>query len=722
MEERLSVIIDADIKQLQSELNKAKTTITQFTQQAEKGSTGMNVGFRKVTGIIEGLTNKAKGLQTALKNATSETRITALNKELHITNSELARLKTLGVASGLNKATQSFDGLTKSVGNSNGVAIEFSRIIQDAPFGIIGIGNNIQQLTANFAQLKASSTSTGAALKASLAAIISPANLLVLGISAITAAFTAYQMGAFDSILGNKELEESFESLNDEIDNTIESLNNFEKASLNASKGAIKEKTELDSLFSILQDTNLEQSVRIGAYNKLISTYPTLIKGLTQEKALTGDLTTEYNLLADAIEKKASAAAIEDVYIESLKESFDTQKQLNKETRTLAEINQDLLNIQSQIRSAEVKGSGVAKGRIVGLKNQEESLESQLEKQKQVVELTKTLIGAQGEQARQLKSDLVEVNKELAKLFGFGENEKPDPTPEKLGLISSLTAQISDLNEQRDLSKDQEEINLLTGKINLLEEQLGLINDIAKRANTPVDLGIDTSGLPARDGNIGMGNLPTQGIIIPNTVQNQFDAIFKAIEDNEPTLLERLTDLATNIDNLLENELGRAFANFGSSIGKALIEGTSIVNAIGQAFLGSMASFLGKFGEQLIAYGVAGLAFSKATKAMTNPITAAPAAIAAIAAGTAMTLAAGAIGSIAKGGFNGGSGGSGGGTGASQSFGGGMAPTAGLSQSHGFANPSTFSRGRMDITLNARIGNDAIYLSNKSEENKRNRI
>src|SRR5690606_34831257 len=48
------------------------------------------------------------------------------------------------------KVSSQTQGFTKSVGNANGVAMEFNRIIQDAPFGMMGIGNNLQQLAANF--------------------------------------------------------------------------------------------------------------------------------------------------------------------------------------------------------------------------------------------------------------------------------------------------------------------------------------------------------------------------------------------------------------------------------------------------------------------------------------------------------------------------------------------------------------------------------------------
>jgi hypothetical protein len=80
----------------------------------------------------------------------------------------------------LGKAAQStapqVDKLAKSTSQYNSIGIEFSRIIQDAPFGIIGVGNNITQLAGSFQQLRNTSTSTGAALKTAFASIINKKN------------------------------------------------------------------------------------------------------------------------------------------------------------------------------------------------------------------------------------------------------------------------------------------------------------------------------------------------------------------------------------------------------------------------------------------------------------------------------------------------------------------------------------------------------------------
>ena len=57
----------------------------------------------------------------------------------------------------LGKAAQAtapqVDRLAKATSSYNSVGIDFARIIQDAPFGIIGVGNNITQLAGSFQNL-----------------------------------------------------------------------------------------------------------------------------------------------------------------------------------------------------------------------------------------------------------------------------------------------------------------------------------------------------------------------------------------------------------------------------------------------------------------------------------------------------------------------------------------------------------------------------------------
>lgn len=181
---------------------------------------GLKQGFGESVKIIDALEKQAQDLEKALKNATSIEQISTLNVDLAKTRESLRQLRNVG----LEPTVKSTEKLTNATQQYNSVGIEFSRIIQDAPFGIIGVGNNITQLAGSFQNLRAQSTSTGAALKTAFASIISPTNLLVLGVSAVTTALTVYSMTAKDTGGAVDDLKQSQDDFNESLKETDQIL------------------------------------------------------------------------------------------------------------------------------------------------------------------------------------------------------------------------------------------------------------------------------------------------------------------------------------------------------------------------------------------------------------------------------------------------------------------------------------------------------------------
>jgi hypothetical protein len=215
----LQIRLTADIKDLQSAINKAKASLKSFESETATDSEKSNVGFRRKIGLIEQLTAKAKELKVSLSQATNEQQISKFNAELEQTNIELARLNSLG-KSFADTSVQSFNKFRVSAGAANGSAIAFNRIIQDAPFGIIGVGNNIQQFAEQLSALRVTTGSTSSALSTFFGSLLTKSNLIVLGISAVTAAFTAYQLGVFDTKKEVDELTKAQEDFNESLKDT----------------------------------------------------------------------------------------------------------------------------------------------------------------------------------------------------------------------------------------------------------------------------------------------------------------------------------------------------------------------------------------------------------------------------------------------------------------------------------------------------------------------
>ena len=317
----LQIRLTADIQGLQSALAKAKQTLKSFETETATDSEKSNVGFRRKIGLIEQLNAKAKQLKVSLSQATNEKQIAGFNAELQQTTIELARLNALG-KSFANTSTQSFDKFRVSAGAAGGSAIAFNRIIQDAPFGIIGVGNNIQQFAEQLTALRTTTGSTGAALKTFFSSLITPANLVVLAVSAITTAFTAYQLGVFDSLFATESLSKSLDKLNEST----------KSATANAGVELIK----LENLRSVIEDETLSRDKRLRAVNELIDTYPKLFSLADREKLLNGDLVTSYEILTKAIIAKAKASIGEQELPNLIKQKEVVDSQLKLRQQQLA--------------------------------------------------------------------------------------------------------------------------------------------------------------------------------------------------------------------------------------------------------------------------------------------------------------------------------------------------------------------------------------------------
>lgn len=221
------------------------------------------------------------------------------------------------------------------LGNATGVTMEFNRIIQDAPFGMMGIGNNIQQLAANWQVYteqakKAAAESgkvvtTGGLLRGVLTSMISPANLLTLGIAALTSGWVLYEKWQQSSKKATEAHAKEMAKAKDAVDEYLKSISSIAQASLDTTKAQAKEVIGLESLWRAYNNTNLSLDERKTAIGQIIQEHPAYFKGITTENALVKDLTTQYNNLKNSILLTAKARAFENKIVEN------TDKVLNEE-------------------------------------------------------------------------------------------------------------------------------------------------------------------------------------------------------------------------------------------------------------------------------------------------------------------------------------------------------------------------------------------------------
>jgi len=340
------------VKEQTSANREATKAQQQFTQSVSTSASGLQE-INSVLAKYPSSVNATSSSLEALKNRLVELRrlrfSDALNpadqkvlaRNIFETTNEIRDQKTaLGLLAREAKATeqatkrlgQAQQQFRNQAGASNAVALEFNRIIQDAPFGIIGVGNNLQQLAGNFSALRASAGGTGPAIAAAFSSILSPVNLALLGISALTSLWTAYQLGAFDSKEETKKLVNETDRYNEALNNLLKRLNAVNSARLEGAKSAQDELAELELLNNVLNDASKSEFERARVFDILLQKYPRIIGNMTAEEALAKGLGGAYKLITQAILERTSATAVEEKLTELLKRRIDLVQKESSET------------------------------------------------------------------------------------------------------------------------------------------------------------------------------------------------------------------------------------------------------------------------------------------------------------------------------------------------------------------------------------------------------
>jgi len=245
---------------------------------------------------------------------------TEINAQIKDAKNNLNQLRTTVKDTG-NQISGQF---TKQVANGGNTLLQFSRIAQDAPFGIIGIGNNLTATAESFSYLKQQTGSTGGALKA-LASSIAGTGGILLGVSLLTTGLTLMAQSGL--------------SVNDVVNKLTGNFDEFgaalNKISVDAAKSSGQEIAGLQALVSVAQDDTNARKDRLLAIDELQSKYPAYFGNLSKEQILTGDLTSVTKELSKAIIARAEATAIADKIGELASKKLDLQIKKEKEILNL---------------------------------------------------------------------------------------------------------------------------------------------------------------------------------------------------------------------------------------------------------------------------------------------------------------------------------------------------------------------------------------------------
>ena len=573
-ENKLEVEIGLDLLSLQTGVKKAKKEMISLEKQMEQ----LNDEFEKGLITEEQLAQKTENLSREYAKFDKEIR----DNTKSIQNLRNQTKNLANTTSG--SVTPAMQNLSKATGaNAIPALQEFSRVIQDAPFGIVGVGNNITQLVSQFGYLSKSTGGAKNALKAMVGSLAGPGGVL-FGISTLVTLLTVYGDEIKGFISGTDGATDALSDEAKELEKVTKELNGYYEAIKQATEGTaeynglINSATAIDNkLEKALSNTNLTEQERQELIRKRIEVLNLEAKAQKQKTKL-----------LDQENGKTKK------FIESLQKSLDNRIKLREEieqgNKTYGKESQQYKNNEAQIKK----------------------LQSEISRQSKVVQENYKEYGI-------LINEVSKANDEFDNMSNKMKENSVAFFNNQIALLKEQQELASTAQEFRDLGKEIDKVQSKIDKITttgLAPKSRDLVQNISTNLQTE---GV-TELTPMLDFNPQLNMKP-----LLSSLQTGFtDAELKAIEFSE------------QMKAVLANSLANTFSTLGEIIGDALSGASNELGNGGDRLLANMGKLLTDLGNMAIAFGSTMLAMQISASSF-NPFIAIGAGVALVAIGKAFS-------------------------------------------------------------------------------------
>lgn len=243
---------------------------------------------------LEELKADIKDLEKQLTQTKNVAEIGKLNDALKNANAEMKRIKNIGPVLPSN--------FVPNISQANFVVTDFSRVVQDLPYGLNGIANNLTQLPQSLGALSAAAKESGKSMGSLLLSSITGVGGIGLAVSLLTSAFVIGQNG----IAGFNRKTKEAKAAADELKKAIREVAIIEGEATAGVQGQI---TQVQALAGAVSNGNLPYNERKRALQELREINKAYFGDLKLEDAATGKLAatvTEYTaaLINNAIQKQ----------------------------------------------------------------------------------------------------------------------------------------------------------------------------------------------------------------------------------------------------------------------------------------------------------------------------------------------------------------------------------------------------------------------------------
>jgi len=508
---KLEVQIGADSSELSAEISAAEAKIERLRKQ--------------------------KAVQVKLGMDTS-----ALTKSINESKTQLANLKK-----SLDNTGSSFSGMTPKVANGGNALMQFSRIAQDAPYGIIGIGNNLTATAEAFGHLSKQSGGAGNALKAVASSLMGTGGLLLV-ISLVTTGLTLLAQSGMS-------IGDVFDKLSGKFDKYKQSLS---EANAEAIKSASEQKAVAGAYVAAASNINLSMQDRLLAVKKLQDEYPAYFGNLTKEQILNGDVAGAVKELTKALIAKAKASA----YSSKIADLAVAEFKLREEESALIEkIRKQHNEVAIAKATAATAGNQAAGATNIAYADAIDVLQSQRSELKDVQSQIRNNALEQGKWTS-------EINKSTAASLKLGASTPKVTAPKP----ANVTPQVSGIG----MSIQSQGLVETSGKILQIAKDVQGAEGVIKTSMTGINVMFDTSSLWMLESLQAFNDQANE--LIAGSIADTFGQLGTAI--------------------------GEALANGGNVLGAI---GSTILQSLGK-FLSDMGGMLIQYGTMAILKGKLDLA------------------------------------------------------------------------------------------------------------------
>lgn len=320
-------------------------------------------------------------------------------------------LNDKGFTQGIAKAQTALQKMPNASNQATQSLMNLSRVAQDAPYGFIGIANNINPLLESFQRLKATTGTTGGALKALGKELTGPAGI-GLAVGVVSSLLVVFGDKLFKTSRAADEAENSAKKLKDAVQGIFQN--------------AAKEAAEVTSLVAVLKTETETRQRKLAALNELKKIQPEIFSGLKLEGNAVAGLDTAYQGYIANL-KTVIAVKLKQAQLEQL-----ITKQLQLQGVTLTQSEKGLLDAanafsEKRLQEARQKGDATGAGIISNILGTREKRQQELNRiQSDIDALFKSLQELSSGidlKIKEPKGSAVVKNK-IVPLLGLGDSDQ----------------------------------------------------------------------------------------------------------------------------------------------------------------------------------------------------------------------------------------------------------------------------------------------------------